>query len=98
MSKLTYKDKLEIIKLKKRGISYRTISLEYHIHEYTVYKLYKLHGKEILKIKKHHKIYSTNEKLLIIQEVFNGNLFNSVAIKYIYLMKIFSVGFKFIIN
>lgn len=85
MSKLTYEDKLEIIKLKERGISYNTISLKYHIHADTVYKigrLFRLHGKEALKVKKQHKVYSASEKLLIIKEVFNGNSLQSTAIKY----------------
>ena len=64
MSKLTYKDKLEIIKLKEQGIS----GLKYHVHDFTVYKIIKLYGKDALKVKKYHKVYSDKELIKQQQE------------------------------
>ena len=82
MGKLTYKDKINIYKERKTGISAIALSKKYDIGRDKVYYLEKLidrHGYSILDVKK--KVYSNYDKERIINRVLiNGESINSVSI------------------
>lgn len=75
MSKLRYNDKINIYKDKKKGLSYKTISLKYKTqdnHIKYIVRLIDKHGYSILKKKRNNK-YSIIEKERIINRVLLNN-------------------------
>lgn|SRR5574344_673732 len=75
MSKLSYKDKVNIYNDKQKGLSYKSISLKYKIRDNHIKYLVRLidkHGVTILKKKNNNK-YSSSEKERIINRVLLNN-------------------------
>ena len=82
MSKLSYKDKIEIYNKKKSGISRKTIAKEYKIQESNVQYLVRLidrHGFNVLRTTRNRK-FTKYEKEKIINRVLNGESLLSVAV------------------
>ena len=85
MSKLSYEDKKEIIRLyDEEHLGYTAIATSYHINKHTVLKIvrkYHLHGEDSL-FKKKNRSFPPDVKLEIIQRVMNGESKISIAIEY----------------
>lgn len=83
MSKLTYEDKINIYKERKKGIGAITLSKKYNVRREKIYYLENLidkHGYDILRTRKNKK-YSKNEKERIINRVLlNNESINSVSL------------------
>ena len=85
MSKLTYEDKKEIIRLYDEAhLSYMSIAKKMNLGYSTVMRIvrrFHLHGEDSL-IKKKNRIFPPDLKLYIIQRVLNGESKASVSIEY----------------
>lgn len=83
--KLTIEDKIKIIELREKGISYRTIAKQFNVPNSTIKKIYdkyKIHGIEGIKHPFKNKKYSAEFKLEIIDRVFQGETKTCLAAEY----------------
>ena len=83
--KLTIEDKIKIIGLKEKGISYRTIAKQFKVQDTTIENIwyrYEKHGIEGIKHPVKNKTYSAELKLEIINRVFQGESKTRLAAEY----------------
>lgn len=83
--KLTINDKKEIIRLWKKGYSYRKIALKFNITESIVQKnveKYQLYGDKVFEPKISNRYYTPEFKLKILMRIKSGEAINAVANEY----------------
>ena len=85
MTKLTYEDKKEIIRLyDKEHYGYHTIAKIYNVNKSTIGQIIRkhhLHGESVLN-KQKNNTYSPNIKLEVINRALNGESKKSLAVEY----------------
>lgn len=83
--KLYYKDKIKIIEMYERGVSQKAIAMQFDVG-LTIIKeiirLYRNHGKNILKDKTNNNKYSAEFKLGLVQRVISGESKTSIGVEY----------------
>ena len=83
--KLTIKDKIKIIQLRKRGNGYGTIAKQFGVQDSTIRRMlsrYELHGIDGIKHPSKNRKYSAELKLEIINRAYQGESKSSLSFEY----------------